>query len=344
MGQAAGDRFITKSGYNNGVTTIIDVRSDDADLVYNTAVQSIEVVSADANDDGTPTGTLTLVSAIVGDVAIVNGLDYTGVSGAAAEDEFDIDTSDTLAAASLAAQINADTRTPITVPLVDVTATSAVGVVTINAHSGADGNTVDISSVDSTITASAATLTDVDAAGSWSVKVDGLDANYAEVSETVNLNGTIAVALTQTMIFVESAEIVTGGTDGDNQGVITVRIASAGATQITIAAGESKSSTCNYTVPAGYNAEITSVSYGISNDIIVANSNRLNLFTRAGEDDSQWQLRDTYAPSYIDQTRTYPSGGIELGPKTKVNFKDTRVTGAVENIVHVTYTIVLHQA
>ncbi len=458
MAGQAGDRTIHIHGYNFGVAgTEVDVRSDDADLTYNTSAQSIEIVSGDVNDDFIPTGTLTLVSAVANtfatgtctlssvaatDTCTINGLIYLAVSGTASEGEFDIDgddtadavalknainadtrsgtsgdisatnssavvtvttdvsgtggnaitltsqdaqitvsgsgtltsgvtadscvvngltftgvagtksdttefsidTSDTAAALDLKLSINARTTTPVTVPLISVTATSASGVVTVNALTGgADGNTIDISGT-SNITASGATLADIDAAGSWTVLVKGLDSSYAEVSETINLNGQIANAITQTMIFVESAEVATGGTDGDNQGTITVRIAGGGATQITIAIGESRSSTCNYIVPAGFNAEITSVSYGLSNDITVINSNRLNLFIKSGDTDSQWFLRDTYAPSYIDQTRTYPSGGIELGPKAKINFKDTRVTGGIDNIVHVTYTIVLHQA
>jgi hypothetical protein len=233
MAEAAGDITKRITAYNNGVEgALVDIRSDDANLAYNTTAQSLEILSSDADDDGTATGTLTLVSAIATDVAIVNGLTYTGVAGVKADNtEFSIDTSDTAAAADLVLSINADTRTPVTVPSVDVVASSAVGVVTINGDSET-ANDVDISSPDATITASGATLTDVDVAGAWSVTVEGLDANYLEQSETVYLNGTTPKALANTYIFVSNMHIATAGTGGVNEGTITLRIASGGATQM----------------------------------------------------------------------------------------------------------------
>lgn len=75
------------------------------------------------------TGTVTLASALANDTVTVNGLLYTGVAGAKADNtEFSIDTSDTAAALDLAASITADTRTGT---YGDVTAVSALGVVTI---------------------------------------------------------------------------------------------------------------------------------------------------------------------------------------------------------------------
>jgi hypothetical protein len=74
-------------------------------------------------------GTVTCATAIADDTVTVNGLLYTGVAGAKSDNtEFSIDTSDTAAALDLAASITADTRTGT---LNDVTAVSALGVVTI---------------------------------------------------------------------------------------------------------------------------------------------------------------------------------------------------------------------
>jgi hypothetical protein len=123
------------------------------------------------------TATYTLTSAIVGDIVTLNGLTYTGVSGTPSEGEFDIDTSDTAAATSLAAQITSDTRAGT----LDVTlsATSAVGVVTVTAGKGNltfnDGNDVTIASSDATIVASAAVLSGgVDFAPIWVSEVSNL--------------------------------------------------------------------------------------------------------------------------------------------------------------------------
>jgi len=101
-------------------------------------------------------GTITIGEATFsGGVAFtvtVNGLVYTAVEGAKADNtEFSIDTSDTATAADLADSITNDVRAGITVPAVDQTATSNLGVVTITASTpGPIGNTIDLASNDAT--------------------------------------------------------------------------------------------------------------------------------------------------------------------------------------------------
>lgn len=98
------------------------------------------------------TGTVTLASAIATDTVTVNGLVYTAVAGAKADNtEFSIDTSDTAAATDLADSITNDARTPVTVPTIDVTAIGASAVVTITASVTGDlGNTIDLASSNGT--------------------------------------------------------------------------------------------------------------------------------------------------------------------------------------------------
>lgn len=77
------------------------------------------------------TGTITAASAIAGDSCVIKGVMFTGVAGATGvgkPNNFSIDTSDTAAAADLAAQINAH---PSLAGY--VTATSSAGVVTVRA-------------------------------------------------------------------------------------------------------------------------------------------------------------------------------------------------------------------
>jgi hypothetical protein len=103
-------------------------------------------------------GTATLTSAVATDAVTINGLLYTAVAGAPADaTEFSIDTGDTEAAASLANAINTDVRVGTVAS--GVTATSALGVVTISAaESGIEGNTITTVSADATIVMSGATL------------------------------------------------------------------------------------------------------------------------------------------------------------------------------------------
>lgn len=108
----------------------------------------------------TATGTFTLCTVIAGDQVVVNGLTYTGVTGAKSNNtEFSVDVSDCAAATDLALSITCDARIGVTVPSVDQTGASCSAVVTVTAGtSGRIGNDICISSPDSTITASCTTL------------------------------------------------------------------------------------------------------------------------------------------------------------------------------------------
>tara|TARA_R110000803_G_scaffold78075_4_gene143151 strand:+ start:8391 stop:9602 length:1212 start_codon:yes stop_codon:yes gene_type:complete len=85
------------------------------------------------------TGTATLASVLAADTVTVNGLVYTAVSGAKANNtEFSIDGTDTVDAADLVDSITNDTRTGT---LSDLTATNLLGVVTFSSTAvGAVGN------------------------------------------------------------------------------------------------------------------------------------------------------------------------------------------------------------
>ncbi len=92
-------------------------------------------------------GTVTFCTVVACDTVTVNGLVYTGVACAKANDtEFSVDCSDCAAATDLADSIDDDCRTPITVPALDHTSTATCAVVTIVAEAGQDGNLICLSS------------------------------------------------------------------------------------------------------------------------------------------------------------------------------------------------------
>ena len=101
-------------------------------------------------------GTFTLVSAVATDAVTIGTTTFTATSTPSLSTDWEIDgADDTADAASLAAAINAHA----TVSQI-VTATSALGVVTITAkQKGVVGNFIPISSADATITASGTFLT-----------------------------------------------------------------------------------------------------------------------------------------------------------------------------------------
>lgn len=102
------------------------------------------------------TGTLTAVSSVAGDTFVLRGYTFTAAAGAVVlgAQTFSIDTSDTATATSIAAQINGFAAFSGV-----LTATSAVGVVTIRAvDAGTGGNAITLVGTAVTLAASAATL------------------------------------------------------------------------------------------------------------------------------------------------------------------------------------------
>jgi len=106
------------------------------------------------------TGTATCVSVGAGDTFSVNGLTYTGVTGAKADNtEFSVDTSDNACAADLADSITNDARTGTDEASVDQTATSGTNDVNIIADTvGSIGNNITMAQTGGNITLSGANL------------------------------------------------------------------------------------------------------------------------------------------------------------------------------------------
>lgn len=131
--------------------TLSDLGDADFDLIFQGNTTILSLVSA--------TGTITLATALAGDIVTINGIDYTAVTGVKSNvTEFSIDGTDTVDAADLAASINGDFRVGT---LKDVSATSALGVVTVTSDAiGTEGNSVTLAEDTgaTTITVSGATL------------------------------------------------------------------------------------------------------------------------------------------------------------------------------------------
>ncbi len=234
----------------------------------NVVTITTDVTGADGNDvtltsqDATITvsGAGTLTGGLDADVATINGLTYIGVEATPAENEFDVRTSDTAAATSLAAQATADTRTGITVPTAVLVVTSAVGVVTINGQ-GTIGNLVDISGT-ANITASGATLVDV-GTGARVVKVTGLDENYAEISENVALNGTTVAVTLKSYLRINDFEVIDAGSGGKNAGTITATAVTDNTISAQIKIGTNKARQAIFSVPADRDLLLTSITIGV---------------------------------------------------------------------------------
>jgi hypothetical protein len=109
--------------------------------------------------------------------------------------------------------------------------------------------------------------------GARTVRVDFLSTQYAEFSEVIVLNGTTAVPTTRTDILrVNGAVVLTTGSSGRNEGVITIRDVGAGTTRATVSTfveggaspGQSFLDQMLYTVPAGHTMLVYSVDMTIN--------------------------------------------------------------------------------
>lgn len=101
--------------------------------------------------------------------------------------------------------------------------------------------------------------------GAQTITIVGLNASFVEVTETLTMAGTSATAASSnSYIRLYRAYVASTGTyAGTNQGIITIRVVSAGATIIQIAAGLGQTQTTFYTVPAGKTLYISDVHIGV---------------------------------------------------------------------------------
>lgn len=314
-----------------------------------TAVNAAAVVTATQTVPGTGGNATTLTSSdgtrlavsgatfaggLEADVATINGLGYIGVDGPRANDtQFSVDTGDTEAAADLAAAINADTRTPITVPDVDVLATSSAGVVTIDSNViGSGGDLVDIAGT-ANITASGATLTDA-GTGARSVFVEGLDSDYKPLSEIIAVNGTSVNVLDNSYFRVNRAFIKAVGSGGVNAGNITIQVAGGGDIQAVIPAGEGQTQLSNFTVPFDKEVLLRQIDYSMDSptgqtDFVVIIRGKCRL---VGEG---W--RTFYSTIGITGDIIPFKENPPFPPKTDVRFTAIKLTGTGDVRVQVGY-------
>lgn len=98
--------------------------------------------------------------------------------------------------------------------------------------------------------------------GARTIVLNGLDANYNEISETVTLNGQTAVNTTKQFFRVQNLYVATTGSGLTAAGIIYVGtgVVTAGVPATIygqIAVGDNASLTAHYTIPAGYTGYFT---------------------------------------------------------------------------------------
>jgi len=119
-----------------------------------------------------------------------------------------------------------------------------------------------LSSASTLYISSSSTNDDIAGTGARTAKVSGLDANYNEVSVTVDLDGQTSVQLgdASNWIRVNRIEVLTAGSGGANAGVLYVGTEATPSSGVptnkyaTVAIGDNQTLMALWTVPAGYTA------------------------------------------------------------------------------------------
>lgn len=150
----------------------------------------------------------------------------------------------------------------------DINRFSAINKFGFNGAIGTSMELISVASANITYPSSAGAVTVVSAStadtsagtGARTVKIEGLDENYAIQSETVTMNGQTNVVTTNTYIRLFRMSVLTAGTGGKNAGNITATIG--GNEQVRIGTDyENQSLVCAYTIPADHIGYITRVNF-----------------------------------------------------------------------------------
>lgn len=86
--------------------------------------------------------------------------------------------------------------------------------------------------------------------GAQTLTIEGLDADYNALTETISLAGLCTVATTGTFLRVNKFYVASAGSGGQNAGVITVQGTNSATVLGSIAAGDNQSLLSIYTIPA----------------------------------------------------------------------------------------------
>ena len=156
-----------------------------------------------------------------------------------------------------------------------------------------------------------------------SVVINGLDANYNILQETIALNGTTNVTTTNSFLRINSMEML----NSTNTGNITASISST--VYAKIAAGVGQTQMSIYTVPAGYTFYLTysqfdaSIGFTSSNYMISAEWNKLNSGAQSG------QITLTHQSTFVQKQEVpFNNSPIAHPEKTDLQFTVKANTGS----------------
>jgi hypothetical protein len=176
--------------------------------------------------------------------------------------------------------------------------------------------------------------------GAQTVVVQGLDANYNEVTEVVTLNGQTAVTMAASLLRVNYAYVATAGSGNGAAGDIYIGtgVVTAGVPATTyniIKFDYNNTTTGSYTVPAGYTAY---VSQGLFSSGQAGGSNQVQgrLVTRGTDNIRRTAAVTTLNNGVADYAFEYP-----LAVPEKTTIEATAIGSASNNAVSSLFVLVL---
>ncbi len=108
----------------------------------------------------------------------------------------------------------------------------------------------------STITVTSTGNDTVGGTGARYIRIEGLDNDYKQITERVELDSTTPQVTSQSFLRINRAYVQEVGTLGENENLISMTATTGGSVQADIEAGSGQTEKTQYTVPAGYKAYI----------------------------------------------------------------------------------------
>jgi hypothetical protein len=160
--------------------------------------------------------------------------------------------------------------------------------------------------------------------GARTIIVNGLDINYAEISETVTMNGATAVPLVAQFFRINSVLTTTVGSLQVNDGDITIRDAGAGTTRAIMPLGKGILRQSQFTVPAGHFLQVTDHLFTINRSGGTTHYATVSTWQRNGAGIIRMPLEVSFSERQPYLQNGVP--GIPYPEKTDVQMRCTNVT------------------
>jgi len=168
--------------------------------------------------------------------------------------------------------------------------------------------------------------------GAWTVMLYGLDSNWLEINETVTLDGTTPVLLTNRYIRMYRAVVMTAGSYEINKGDIAIRDTSDTPIGAYIAADDGQTQQAIYTVPAGKSAYFIKGYVAVQNDDKNGNDAAFKWKARPNNGgDGAWQTKGHIAlinigSSWWQYRYGIPAGALPEKTDIKIECYETSAT------------------